>query len=403
MAERRRLFRRNREQRSIIDGFVSYFGLPYASNSTSLTTAKSMQLSAVYRCVDVISDAVASMPVDIMRLEAGKGWAIDSQHRLKTMLDLEPNKMMSRFTFYKTLAAKVLLDGNGFAKIIRDESGNATALQLITTSVTVYMKKDKSGLVYKVFENNSDYDIVDGEDMLHIPNFTYDGIMGVSTLTHAAQSTSLAASAEGQAKGFFTGGANLSGVLEVEGKITKEKAAALKAAWSSAFETENGTPAGVAVIEAGTKFSPVAVNPKDAQMLESRQFSVTEICRFFGVHPSKAFDTGSTSYNTVEAGQLAFLTDTMQPFVTKVENEINRKIWRPSEKLTSKARFDTDELLRADSDSRANYFMKMFQIGAYTSNEIRTRIGNEKVEGGDQPFVQVNMQPLTTFNIKNNE
>ena len=397
MANRRRsLFKR--ESRSIIDDFSSYFGLPYASNSTSLTTEKTMQLSAVYRCVDVVTDGAACMPINVTRFSEKEGWTVDIKHPHHNLLNLSPNPMMTRFTFIKTLVTKVLLDGNGYARIHRDGSGNPIRLELIVTTVTVYKLTDGSGLVYRISKGDAsgDYEVIDGEDMIHILNFTYDGCIGVSTLTHAAQTTSLADSAEKQAKGFFTGGANLSGVLKVAGKITPEKAAAMKTAWSSAFETAEGAPAGVAVIEAGTEFQPVTVNPKDAQMLESRQFSVVEICRFFGVDPSKAFDTNGRSYNSVEAGQLAFLTDTMQSLVAKIENEFNRKLWRPSEKSVTKVRFDTDELLRTDSDSQANYMMKMFQIGAYTSNEVRMRIGNTKVEGGDIPYVQVNMQPLKT-------
>lgn len=390
------LKRFRKEKRGLSQTFTDAFGLPYASSSTTMTTAKSMQLSAVYRCVEVITDAVAMMPVDILRLTENKGWTVDAKHPQKFLLDVEPNKLMTRFTFWKTLVAKVLLEGNGYAKIHRDGSGNPLRYELITDPVTVYQLTDGSGLVYKIKLSDSNEDIVSGEDMLHILNFSYDGLIGVSTLTHAALSTGLANSAELQAQGFFTGGANLSGILKVTGKITPEKAATMKTAWSSAFEVEDGTPAGVAVIEAGTEFQPVMVNPRDAQMLESRQYSVVEICRFFGVSPTKAFDTNASSYNSVEAGQLAFMTDAVQPITSKIENEVNRKVWRPSEKLMTKARFDTDELLRIDSDSQANYMMKMFQIGAYTSNEIRSRIGNTKVDGGDTPYVQVNMQPLGT-------
>lgn len=387
-----------REKRGIVDDFNSFFGLPYSSNSTSLTTAKTMQLSAVYRSVEVITDGLASMPIGVETLTEGKGWSVNRKHPASHMLNSEPSGLMTRFTLFKTLIAKMLLDGNGIARIRRDKSGDPLSIELVVNTVNFFRKEDNSGMVYRVYDPiTEDYEFVDGDDIIHVLNFTYDGMIGVSTLTHAALSTGLAMAAEKQAAGFFKGGANLSGVLKVNGKVTPEKAAALKTAWKAAFETESGDPAGVAVVEAGTEFTPVMVNPKDAQMLESRQFSVVEICRFFGVSPTKAFDTNANSYNSVEAGQLAFLTDTMQALVSKVENELNRKLWRPSQKLVTRARFDTDELIRMDSDSQANYFMKMFQVGGYTTNEIRERIGNPKVKEGDVPYVQVNMQPLGTI------
>jgi HK97 family phage portal protein len=207
---------------------------------------------------------------------------------------------------------------------------------------------------------------------------------------------------EKQAKGFFSGGANAGGILQTSGKIDKPKADAMKAAWRSAFDTDDGTPNGVAVIEAGTTFTPVSVNPKDAQMLESRRYSTEEICRFFGVNPQKAFDTTASSYNSVEAGQLAFLTDAVAPIAAKIENEFNRKLFLPSERSSVRTRFDTNELLRIDSDSQANYMQKMFQIGAFTTNEIRERIGNELVDGGNIPYVAANlMQMQPTKKVKN--
>jgi HK97 family phage portal protein len=396
----RNILRRKPEKRGIIDDYNSFFGLNFGTSSTAISTALQMQLSAVYRCVEVISDSMAAMPIDIMRFSDNMGWSVDRGHKANYMLNIEPNPSMSRFTFIKTLVAKMLLDGNGFAKITRDKSGNPLRVDLITEQVTIY-RRDDGTLFYKIkFADDRDDEIVDGTAMLHTPNFSYDGLVGVSTLTHAALSTGIAYASEKQARGFFSGGANLSGILKVDGRLDKTKAQSLKDAWKEAFDTDDGDPGGIAVIESGTDFQATRVNPKEAQMLESRQFSVVEICRFFGVSPTKAFDTNAASYNSVEAGQLAFLTDTIQPIVSKIECELNRKLFRPSERASLRVRFDTNELLRTDSDSQANYMMKMFQIGAYTSNEIRERIGNQRVEGGDTPYIQVNMQPLTTKTVE---
>ena len=221
------------------------------------------------------------------------------------MLNLEPNLMMSRFTFMKTLIAKVLLEGNGYAKIYRDRSGNPTSLELINAPVTVIRTTDNA-LIYRITRGEEKSDVVDGSDMIHILNFSYDGLIGISTLTHAIGATSLADAADKQAKGFFKGGANLSGILSIAGKVDKTKADALKAAWKQAFDTDDGSPGGIAVLEAGMDFKPVTVNPKDAQMLESRQFSVIEICRFFGVSPQKAFDMSAATYNNVNQPNYLF-------------------------------------------------------------------------------------------------
>ena len=132
----------------------------------------------------------------------------------------------------------------------------------------------------------------------------------------------------------------------------------------------------------------------DAQLLETREFNVIDICRFFGVSPVKAFDLSKSSYSTVEATQLAFLTDTLNPLLEKIELEFERKLYKPSERNSIDVRFDTSSLLRADKASQASYYNTLFQIGAITPNEIRKALDLEPLENGDKSFVQVNVQTL---------
>lgn len=141
-------------------------------------------------------------------------------------------------------------------------------------------------------------------------------------------------------------------------------------------------------------FQPITVNPSDAQLLETREFNVIDICRFFGVSPVKAFDLSKSSYSTVEATQLAFLTDTLSPLLEKIELEFQRKLYKPSEKKSIDVRFDTSVLLRADKASLAEYYSKLFQIGSITPNEIRKALDFEPIEYGDKSFIQVNMSTL---------
>lgn len=142
------------------------------------------------------------------------------------------------------------------------------------------------------------------------------------------------------------------------------------------------------------EFQPVTVSPADAQLLETRQFNVIDVCRFFGVSPVKAFDLSKSSYSTVEATQLAFLTDTLSPMLEKIELEFERKIYKPSERESIDVRFDTSVLLRADKASLASYYNQLFQIGAITPNEIRKALDLPALENGDQSFVQVNTMTL---------
>ena len=230
--------------------------------------------------------------------------------------------------------------------------------------------------------------------MIHILNFSYDGIHGISTLEHARKTLGLATDSEAHAAGFFKGGANVAGILKVQGTLTQKQKQDIKSSWQTSFTPATGTPNGVAIVEGNMDFQPITVNPSDAQLLETREFNVIDVCRFFGVSPVKAFDFSKSSYSTVEATQLAFLTDTLSPLLEKIELELERKLYKPSERDNIDVRFDTSVLLRADIKSQAEYYNTLFQIGAITPNEIRKALDLPALPDGNNSFVQVNVMTL---------
>lgn len=375
------------ERSSVFDSLMYSSGGSYSAN-------KAMLLSCVYRCVDVISDSVAQLPLEPYFIDE-KGYKEKYvSHPTYYLLNREPNRVMSRFTFIKTLIVSVLLRGNGYAYIERDSRGNATALTYLDPDfVTI---QDKPKLVYSVVGLGN----VEPCNMLHILNFSYDGIRGISTLQHARQTLGLATDSENHAQGFFKGGANLAGILKVQSSLTTKQKTDLKSSWQTTFNASNGMPNGVAVLEGNMDFQPITVNPADAQLLETRQFNVIDICRFFGVSPVKAFDLTNSSYSTVEATQLAFLTDTLAPLLEKLELEFERKLYKPSERANIEVKFDTSALLRADKTSLAEYYNKLFQIGVVTINEVRKALDLPAIDNGDKSFVQVNV--MTLDNAVNN-
>ena len=141
-------------------------------------------------------------------------------------------------------------------------------------------------------------------------------------------------------------------------------------------------------------YQSVSINPSDAQMLETREFNVIDICRFFGVSPVKAFDLSKSSYSTVEATQLAFLTDTLAPMLENIELELKRKVFRPSERNSIEVKFDTSGLLRADKAAQATWIKTQIEGGLLTINEARRQLDLPKVDNGDQPLVNNAMVTL---------
>lgn len=374
------------EERSYFGDYLSY------NCATSYTTEKSMLLSTVYRCVEVISDSVAQLPLEPYKMDS-QGYKIKfTSHPTYKLLNKEPNPRMTRFDFIKVLIVSTLLKGNGYAYIERDNKGDAVGLHFIPAElVTINRPKSlKESVSYSI----TGLGTVESCNMIHIKNFSYDGIEGVSTLRHARNTLGLSTDAEAHAAGFFKGGANLAGILKSTSNLNNQQKSELKRSWQMAFSPSTGTPNGVAVLEGNLSFEPITVNPTDAQLLETRQFNVVDICRFFGVSPVKAFDLTKSSYSTVEATNLSFLTETLSPLLEKIELEFERKLYKPSEKDSIDVRFDTATLLRADKQSLANYYQTLFNIGVVSPNDIRKQLDMEAIEGGDNTFVQVNIQTL---------
>lgn len=355
--------------------------------------SKPMLLSTVYRCVDLISDSVAVLPLKTYLLDEGGFKKEYKTHPAYMILDLEPNEDMTRFVFFKTLMASVLLTGNGYAYIERDRNLNLLQLIYIPTSqVTIVYITDKNGIMRKRYQVVGFKELVEPKDMIHVLNFSYDGIIGVSTLTHARQTLGIATKSEEHASGFFESGGAVSGILTVEDKrLDKKQKDQIYETWG---ERMSQHPNGIAVLEGNMKYQPITVSPKDSQLLESRQFNVVDICRFFSVSPVKAFDLSKSSYSTVEATQLQYLTDTALAVITKIEQEINRKVFLRSERGRIIAEFDTSAILRTDKAAQAAYWKDMFYVGAASPNEIRRENNLSRVDNGDKVFVPVNTQTL---------
>lgn len=202
------------EERS---GLVDY--LMYNSTS-SYSTNKSLLLSAVYRCVEVISDSVAQLPLEPYKIDTNGYKLKYTEHPTYNILNKEPNPRMSRFTFMKALMVSVLLKGNGYAYIERDVKGNAVALHFIPADLVTVIapKKLSDNIKYSITGIGN----VEACNMIHILNFSYDGITGISTLAHAKNTLGLAVDSEAHAAGFFKGGANMAGILKlVSGTLTE--------------------------------------------------------------------------------------------------------------------------------------------------------------------------------------
>lgn len=377
---------------------LSYIGcnatgaLPFFANNNQYSA---MNLSAVYRATELISNSIATLPIKILISdESGKNEA--DKHSLNYVFsDRNTDNLISKFTLFKLLVQSVLLRGNGFALIGRNGDRVKTLRYLEPNDVIINYDKVRNTLYYDVPLIKKK---VEPKDMLHFVMFSYDGVKGLSVLQNAARSLSIAHSSENAAKGFFDNGMMINGILKVQGPVNQKQREEIRSAWNETY-TANGS--GIAILQGNMDYQTIQLSAKESQMLESRQFSVTDIARFFGISPVLLGDLTKTSYSTLEAVQNDFLVHTLQPYITMIENELNRKLLKPSEDNLS-ITLETNEILRTDKAAQASYYSALISTGVMTINEVRKELGYNGIgEDGDKniiPFTDINQNTINKDN-----
>lgn len=359
--------------------------LPFFPSSN---TNSAMNLSAVYRAVELISNSIATLPIKILISDESGNNEAETHPLNYVFSDRNTDNLISKFTLFKLLVQSVLLRGNGFALIER-KGNRVNSLR--------YLEPNDVQIVFDKVRNTLYYDVplikkrVEPQDMLHFVMFSYDGIKGLSVLQNAARSLSIAHASENAAKGFFDNGMMINGILKVQGPVNQRQREDLRAAWNETY-TANGS--GIAILQGNMDYQTIQLSAKESQMLESRQFSVTDIARFFGVSPILLGDlSAKTNLNTFEALQNDFLVHTLQPYIVMIENELNRKLLKQSETNLS-ITLETNEILRIDKAAQSNYYSTLISSGVLSINEVRKEIGYNGIgEDGDKhviPYTDIN-------------
>lgn len=371
------------------------FGLALNYNGWgTYKTSQSLALSAVYRCVEVITNGVASLPVKLYRIDE-KGFKYEIHNNLSFILSKKPTGKINAFTFYKLIVKDILLMGNAYALILRDDNGEVVGLQYIQAGLVSPIDKGDR-IEYQVTGIKG---FVRQEDILHFMNYTESGVYGISVLTHARRTLGIADYGENASENFYKSGGCTTGFLKFDGPSSGKQREEILSAWNQATGGVRNQPNGIPVLPANVNYTQLSVNPADAQLLESREFSIVEICRFFGVSPTKCFDLTHASYNNSEMAELAFLNDTLRPLLTKIEMEMETKLFKPEERYDIK--FDVSELLRTDKKSQAEYFTKMFNLGVLSPNDIRKELDMDEIEGGDIHCAQINLTSIKNLEFVN--
>ncbi|MFR3455010.1 MAG: phage portal protein [Coprococcus eutactus] len=355
-------------------GYSFLFGRTTSGKPVNERTA--MQTTAVYACVRILAEAVASLPLHVYEYQDDGGKKLVHDHPLYYLLHDEPNPEMTSFVFRETLMSHLLIWGNAYAQIIRDGAGRVLGLYPLLPD-KMEVQRDDKGNIYYVYSRNSDENPtfkeygnikLKAEDVLHIPGLGFDGLIGYSPIAMAKNAVGMTLACEEYGASFFANGANPGGVLEHPGVL--KDPSKVRESWNSVYRGVNNAHK-IAVLEEGMKYQQIGIPPEEAQFLETRKFQINEIARLYRIPPHMVGDLDKSSFSNIEQQSLEFVKYTLDPWVIRWEQSLQKSLLLPGEKGKYFIKLNVDGLLRGDYQSRMNGYAVGRQNGWFSANDIR--------------------------------
>lgn len=351
---------------------------------------KAIRLSAVWACVRLLSESVSTLPLKIYERQQDGSRKPATQHPAYQVLCRRPNVEMTPSRFMLMLVASICLRGNGFVE--KKMIGNKLVSLVPLLPQNMVVKRLDNGSLQYTYTESDLQRVIPVKNIMHIRGFGLDGVCGMMPMMTGRDVIGAAMAVEESAAKIFENGLQSSGFLSAETALDKDQRERLRG-YMQAF-TGSRNAGKIMVLEGGLKYQNVTMNPEAAQMLESRAFSIEEICRWFRVPPFMVghADKQSSWASSVEGMNLQFLTNTLRPLLVNIEQEISRCLLDGDEDLF--AEFSVEGLLRADSAGRSAYYTTALQNGWMSRNDVRRLENMPPIEGGDLYTVQLNLTPL---------
>ena len=372
-------------------GSAYSFFMGGSTSGKRVNERSAMQMTAVYSCVRILSEAIASLPLHLYKYDENGSKEKAIEHPLYTLLHDEPNPEMTSFVFRETLMTHLLLWGNAYAQIIRNGKGEVIALYPLMPD-RMKVDRDEQGHLYYEYQVSSDDAPTNKgtivrlkpDEVMHIPGLGFDGLVGYSPIAMAKNAIGLAIAAEEYGSKFYANGAAPSGVLEHPG--TLKDPSKVRDSWSQTFGGSANSHK-VAVLEEGMKYTPI---------------SIDEIARIFRVPPHMVGDLEKSSFSNIEQQSLEFVKYTLDPWVSRWEQNMIRSLLSEEEKKNYFIKFNVDGLLRGDYQSRMNGYATARQNGWMSANDIRELENLDRIPaelGGDLYLINGNMTKLSDAGI----
>jgi len=375
--------------------FIRHLGAEPASSGVEVTEDTALSATAFWAGVRIISETLAMLPLKLYERIDERTKQPARKLGLYRLLHDEFNPEQTSFEFREMQQGFALTWGSCYGQKIYNWRGEVSEVWPIVPWRVVMERSPSNALVYRVrLPGDTGTDaIIPADDMLHIRGFSSNGLTGDNVVQRFRNSIGLSLAAEQFGGRFFGNGLAASGGLKFPGKLGPEGRKNVR----ESFREQHG---GVSrahrlmILEEGMEWFQMSTDPEKAQALETRKFQVTEVARILNLPPHLLKDLERATFTNIEHQGQEFVTYTMQPWLTRWEQRLNRSLLLPSQRAHYFTQFQVQGLLRGDSAARASFYGSMFNTGVYSINDIREKEDSEPVEGGDQRFVPLNMVPL---------
>jgi len=372
-----------KEERSI------NYSLPFGP-AQQVSAESALTFSAVWAAMRILSESISTLPVGVFRKE-NNGDNTEITTDLAFLVKYQPNSYQNKITFYEKIIMDMLSDGNSYVKIVRNGAGRVIELlplnygdvEIYTLENKLYYSDEKTGETH------------DSENILHFKMITGpDGIKGLSPIEQCKNAIGWGMDVQTYSSTFFKNGGKLSGILESDRALSEQAIDRLRNSFNSNYGTLSGSNQ-TAVLEEGLKYKSISVTPDQAQFLASRQFSVEEVARIFGIPPHLLRDLSKSSFNNIEMQSQEFVSYSLMPYITKIELEMSLKLFRKNVIGREYIKFNVNGLLRGNVKDRADYYKTAITNGWMSVNEVRQKEDLNRIEDGDNNYLPLNM---TTIN-----
>ncbi|MDF2994667.1 MAG: phage portal protein [Xanthobacteraceae bacterium] len=352
-----------------------------------------MRIAAAWACMRLLSETVATLPFMLYRTAADGSRTIAADDPLYALIHDSPSADYTAVEFWEGVVLSLCLGGNSYSK--KEMIGNRlVALTPLSTDLMQVSRNERGARVYR-YSDPKGFRTYGEDEIFHVRGFGGAGDVGLSPIAFARQSMGTALAADEMAGSMFANGIRPTGFLTVNEVLKPEQRKQLRENIVEPY-VGSSNAGGVMVLEAGVTFQPVTMTPEDSQFLETRQFHVEEICRWFRVPPFMVGHTqNSTSWGSgLEQQLIGFLTFSLRPYLSRIEQAVQRSLIPATLRATLKPEFKVEGLLRTDSAARAAFYTVMVQNGIMTRNEVRRLENLPPLPGGDVLTVQSQNVPL---------